>query len=219
MRTARPERRTRVAAREEVVSHGFRARAAADRVRGPGRPTPRDDQGSRGRGRGPAAPPPGRTQARAHARGATARDQGPTRPGRLPEREALGDPARSARAHRRAARGGREAHDAAVGVRHVPRHERRRHRRHLHRRPQDARRAAPRDRGRRAAPRPRGRAQRVAERRARPRRRRRRRSRDVQGTARGRHARARDRPRRRGARLRARRRAAAARRSAPATTC
>ena len=47
----------------------------------------------RGRGRRPPAPAPGRPQAGPHARGAAARDQGPARPGRLPEREALGHPA------------------------------------------------------------------------------------------------------------------------------
>ncbi len=155
-------------ATEEVVSHGVRARAATDRVRGASRPTPRDDQGPRGRGRRPPTPPAGRAEAGPHARRAPARDEGPAGPGRLPEREALRDVARGARAHRRAARRGREAHDAAVGLRDVPRHQRRRHRRHLHRGPQDARRAPPRARRRRAAARPGGRAQRVAERRARP---------------------------------------------------
>ena len=58
-------------------------------------------------------------EAGAHARGAPARDQGPARPGRLAEREADLHAARGARAHRRAARGGRQAHPAAVGLRHV----------------------------------------------------------------------------------------------------
>ena len=74
------------------------------------------DQGPRGRGRRPAPPAAGRAQAGPHPRGAPARDQGPARPGRLPEREALGHAARGARAHRRAPRRGREAHDAAVGA-------------------------------------------------------------------------------------------------------
>jgi metallo-beta-lactamase family protein len=60
-----------------------------------------------------------RAQAGAHPRGAPARDQGPAGPGRQPEREADLHPARGARAHRRPARGGRQAHPAAVGLRHV----------------------------------------------------------------------------------------------------
>ena len=98
-----------------------------------------------------AAPPaPGRAQAGAHAGGAAARDQGPAGPGGVAEREAHLHPARGARAHRRAARRGRQAHPAAVGLRHVARPQRRRHGRRVLRRPQDARRAAPRARGRRA---------------------------------------------------------------------
>ena len=97
-------------------------------------------KGARGRGRRPPPPAPGRPQAGPHPRGADPRDQGPARPGRLPERTALRHPARGARAHRRAPRRGREAHDAAVGLRHLPRRQRRRHRRRLHRRAQDARR-------------------------------------------------------------------------------
>ena len=92
------------------------------------------------------APAAGRAQAGAHARGAAARDQGPARPGGLPEREAHLHPARGARAHRRAPRRGRQAHPAAVGLRHAPRRQRRRHRRRVLRRPQDAGRAAPRAR-------------------------------------------------------------------------
>ena len=162
-------------------------------------------QGPRGRGRRPPAPAPGRAQAGPHPRGAPARDQGPARPGRLPEREALRHAARGARAHRRAARRGREAHAC--------------------RRRPTARSSAPtttapstsspRGRKMRVAvhpeldvdelrARPGGRAQRVAQRRARPRRRGRRRGRDLQGAPRGRHARADRRPRRRGARVRAR---------------
>ena len=74
---------------------------------------------ARGRGRLAAAPAAGRAQAGAHARGAAARDQGPARPGGLAEREAHLHPARGARAHRRAPRGGRQAHPAAVGLRHA----------------------------------------------------------------------------------------------------
>ena len=63
--------------------------------------------------RRPPPPPPGRPQAGPDPRGAPPRDEGPARPGRLPERAALGDAPRGPRAHRGAARRGREAHDAA----------------------------------------------------------------------------------------------------------
>ena len=114
-------------------------------------------------------------------RGAAPRDQGPARPGHLPEREAhLHAPAGQG-APRRAARGGGEAHPATRGLRHVPRHQRGRHRRRLRRRAQDARRAAPRHRPGHPPQGQRGRPERVAQRRARPRRRARRRGRDPEG--------------------------------------
>ena len=93
----------------------------------------------------------GRAQAGAHARGAAARDQGPAGPGGVAEREADLHPARGARAHRGAPRGGRQAHPAAVRLRHVARPQRRRHRRRVLRRPQDAGGAAPRARRRRSS--------------------------------------------------------------------
>ena len=81
-------------------------------------------------------------------RGAAARDEGPTRPSGRPEREAVLHAARGTRAHRHAARRGRQAVAAAIGVRHRRRQERRRHGRHPHERPQDARRAPSRHRSR-----------------------------------------------------------------------
>ena len=98
-----------------------RVRTTAHRLRGRAGRAAGAGQGPRGGGPLAAPAAPGRAQARAHARGAAARDQGPAGPGRLPEREAHLHPARGARAHRRAARGGRQAHPAAVGLRHVPR--------------------------------------------------------------------------------------------------
>ena len=79
----------RVSTRKEG-HRGFRARATPRRVRAPGRRAPGPAEGARGRGRRPPPPPPGRAQAGAHPRGAPARDQGPARPGRLPERTTLG---------------------------------------------------------------------------------------------------------------------------------
>ena len=146
-------------------------------------------------------------EARAHPRGAGPRDEGPARPGRLPERASLGHAPRGARAHRRAARRGREAHDAAVGIRHVPR--RRTTTAPSTSSPPAARcgcPCTPRSSSTASGAGPGGRAQRVAQRRARPRRRRLRRGRRPQGADDRRQARADRRPRRRGARVRARRR-------------
>ena len=96
-------------------------------------------------------PPRRRTEARARARGAAARDQGPAGPSRRPEREAELHAARGPRAHRHPPRRGRQAHPAAVGVRRDRRQERRRHGRRPHERPQDEGRAAPRHRPRRSS--------------------------------------------------------------------
>ena len=76
--------------------------------------------------------------------------KGQLSPGRVPEREAHLHAAGGARPHRGPPRGGRQAHPAAVRVRHAARPQRRRHRRRVHRRPQGARGRAPRAR-RRAA--------------------------------------------------------------------
>ena len=134
--------RCRVAARHRSSDRGGGHRQRAGRAgRAAGaRPHPR------GGGPRAAAPAPGRAQARAHAGGAAARDQGPAQPGGVAEREAHLHPAGGARPHRRAARGGRQAHPAAVGLRHPARPQRRRHRRRVHRRPQGAGGGAPRAR-------------------------------------------------------------------------
>ena len=73
-------------------------------------------------------------------------------------------PAGGARAHRHPARGGRQAHPAAVGLRRGGRQERRRHRRRPVQRAQDAGLRAPRDRPRRARRGAGGRAQRELQR-------------------------------------------------------
>ena len=134
------------------------------------------------------------------------------------QNEKLSYTLREAREHIAALRrGGREAHPAAVGLRHAPRPQRRRHRRRVLRRPQDARRPPPRARRRRAQAGPGGRAQRVAQRRPGPRRRAHRRGRHPQGAPRGRQAGPDRRPGRRGAGRRAGRRRSWARSCGRAT--
>ena len=140
-----------------------------------------------GRGAGAAAAAAGCPQAGAHARGTAARDQGPARPGRGPEREAHVHPARGARAHRRATRRGRQAHAAPVRIRDPPVAQRRRHRRRVLRWPQDAGRRPPRPRRERPRPWRRGGAQRIPQRRHGPHARDHGRGGDGQGAARRRH--------------------------------
>ena len=219
MRPGAPEPGARVA-KPGGGSDGFRARAASRRVRGPGRRAPGGDEVARGRGDRPAPPAPGRAEAGAHPRGATARDEGPTGPGRLAERTALGHAAaRRASTSRRCAkrstssrcRRTRTARSSAPTTTTPSTSS-----------PRAARCAS------RCTPSSISKASRsgqevvlneslnvVLARGTESRRR----SRHLQGPARRRHARARRRTRRRGARVRARRRAASARRSAPATTC
>ena len=123
-------------------------RGAARGCGGSGRAGP-PARGGPPAGRGGGEPPAQagrRAEAGPRPRGAAARDQGPAGPGGLAEREAELHAARGARAHRRPARRGRQAHPAAVGLRRGGRQERRRHRRRALQRPQDAGRPAPRHR-------------------------------------------------------------------------
>ena len=99
-----------------------------------------------------------------------------------PERAARPDPARGARPDHDAQGGGRPAGPAAGRLRHLPRPQRRRHRRRVHRRPQAARQRQPRRRRSTSLrARPGGHAQRGAQRRRGPRLRAGRRGRHAQG--------------------------------------
>ena len=118
------------------------ARTRCLRARGGG--TPGSDEGSRRRGARPAPPDAGRAQARPDPRGEAAGDQRAAPAGHLPERAADLHPPRGPRAHRRPAGGGRQADPAARRLRHLPGPQRRRHRRRVLGRPQDAGGAAPR---------------------------------------------------------------------------
>src|SRR5205085_322699 len=111
---------------EEVVrGRQLGVRTPLGRLRAGSLWSPRAGEDPRGGSRPAQAQAAGRTQARPHARGAPARDQGPVGPSGVAEREAVLHPPRGARADRRPARRGREAHPATVRLRHVPGGQRR----------------------------------------------------------------------------------------------
>ena len=148
----------------------------------------------------PAPPPERRPGAQPRPRAAPRRHPALAVGGDVPERAPRPDAARGPRPDHEAQGGGRPAGPAAGRLRHVPRPQRGRLHRRLHRRPQAPRQRQPRRRARLPRAWPGGHAQRGAQRRGRPRLRAGRRGRDVQGAARRRRARPGHRQRRRGAR-------------------